>query len=172
MIFACFYFNQPFLKELLLIKKPYTTEENIRLVNRAYAIRDLTKETASVGVFWAGIIPFYSERYAIDFLGRSDPEIANLPPDLSGQVSWSGMNSVPGHNKYDLTASIIEKKPTYIQGAKWGGDDVTAWVNRYYVLVSHGGVTIPLLMDSPDVLWEHLNKFNNESPILQNGSEQ
>jgi hypothetical protein len=57
MTFAWLHFNQPFLKELLLIEKPYTTEANVTNINTAYAIRDLTKETASVGVFWAGGIP-------------------------------------------------------------------------------------------------------------------
>jgi len=151
------------LSEFLLLKNPYTTEANTQNVKTAYAIRNLTRETASVGVFWAGSIPFYSERYAVDFLGKSDPQIANRPPDLSGSISWSGMFSVPGHNKYDLTASIIERKPTYIQGTRWGRDDVTEWASNHYVSVSHFGVTLLLLKNSPDVLWERVESIANKA---------
>ena len=162
MLWACHQYDKPFLQELLLLSSPYQIESNRRNVNTAYAIRNLTKETASVGVFWAGSIPFYSERYAVDFLGKSDPQIADRKPDLSGTVSAHGMSSLPGHNKYDLTASIVERQPTYIQNTRWGSDDVTAWASNHYISVSHMGATMLLLKDSPDVIWERLENIANK----------
>ncbi len=156
MVWAVSSYNRPFIEELLLIRKPYQTDAAIANVNAAYAIKDLTKPSASVGAFWAGSIPFYSERYALDFLGKSDPRIAKMEPDLSGAVAWSRMRSVPGHNKYDLRYSIVERQPTYIQGTTWGSDDVSGWAADRYVSVVHQGARLLLLKGSPDVLWDRL----------------
>jgi arabinofuranosyltransferase len=156
MILGIFLYNKPFLGEQFLTIRPYAVEHNINNVRVAYAIKELTTESASVGLFWAGSIPYYSERYTIDFLGKSDPAIAGLKPDLSGIVSWYGMQSVPGHNKYNLHYSIVEKQPTYIQGTRWGHHDVTEWVADRYVYAQHMGVVLLLDENSPDVLWHKL----------------
>jgi len=94
--------NARFLPEALFLIKPYTVESNKINVNTAIALNELTTSDSSVGVYWAGSIPYFTNRKAIDFLGKSDRYIAKLPPDLSGKISWNGMKSVPGHNKYDL----------------------------------------------------------------------
>jgi hypothetical protein len=39
-------------------------------------------ETARIAVIWAGAIPYFSRRPAIDLLGKSDPVIAALRPRL------------------------------------------------------------------------------------------
>ena len=41
-----------------LLVSPYQVEANKENVNIAFALRDVTKTTASVGVVWAGSIPF------------------------------------------------------------------------------------------------------------------
>ena len=104
--------NRRFLGEVLL---PRMLSDNSRdYVNISVAINAATKTGASVGVIRAGTIPYYTGRIAVDYLGKNDPHIANLPPDLSGQISWNGMYSVSGHNKYDLEYSIKEQLPTYV----------------------------------------------------------
>jgi len=110
---------------------------------------------------WAGTIPYYTGLYAVDFLGKSDPWIARLAPDLSGAVSWGGMSSVPGHNKYDLTYSIGTRRPTYTQVLRWGSQDVSGLLDSTYVKVYvrfPGRETIPLflLRDSPHVVWSRV----------------
>jgi hypothetical protein len=126
--------------------------------NSALAINDLTGPQASVGVIWAGTLPYYTDLYGVDFLGKSDPIIARLKPDLSGAVSWAGMRSVPGHNKYDLNYSIVQLQPTYIQAYSWGDQTVKPWVVANYVRVEYHGVagmkTVFLRKDSPYVCWE------------------
>lgn len=169
MLLAVWHYNKPFMREFMLLDNPYTSESNVRNVNIAYAIRELTRESASVGVFWAGSIPFYSERYAFDFLGKSDPLIAALLPDLSGRISWNGMDSVPGHNKYDLTISIINRKPTYIQDDSWGSDDVSVWARKHYISVRYRGSTMLFLKDSPDVHWEKIEDIANKDILVEGG---
>jgi arabinofuranosyltransferase len=124
-------------------------------INTAIVINKLTTSDASVGVFHAGLIPYYTGREAIDFLGKCDRYIARLSPDLSGKISWLGMNSVPGHNKYDLNYSIKTLQPTYVERFYWGSQDLSEWASGKYVKVHFTGGSLFLLKDSPAVLWEN-----------------
>jgi hypothetical protein len=154
--------NSRFLPEVLSRIPPYQVDANVRNVQSALAVSEVTSREASVGVFWAGAIPYFSGLYAVDFLGKSDPYIAHLPPDLSGAIGWAGMSSVPGHNKYDLYHSIVELAPTYVQNVEvmpvpnvqWGQQDLTEWVSDHYAAVCYEGVVMNLRRDDPNVLWE------------------
>jgi len=123
-------------------------------IDTAIVINELTTADASVGVFHAGVIPYYTGRKAIDFLGKCDKYIARLPPDLTGNISARGMNSVPGHNKYDLNYSIKTLRPTYVEMFKWGSQDLSEWASDKYVTIQFSGGNLSLLRDSPAVLWE------------------
>jgi hypothetical protein len=146
--------NWGFFGEISLLKRPYTTENNQSSVDDAIAIDQLTRSDASIGVFWAGAIPYFSGRTAIDFLGKSDRYIAHLPPDMSGAVGGKGMTSLPGHNKYDLNYSIKVLKPTVVQSFKWGKQDLRLWAKTTYVPVKYQGVILSVLKNSPAILWE------------------
>ena len=142
-----------FMREILFISRPFGVSRNELEVNTAIALAQLTSADATVGVFFAGAIPYYLDRRAIDFLGKSDPYVARLEPDLSGSVAWAGMYSVPGHNKYDLHYSIQQLRPTYVQGFRWGTQDVGTWAEDYYAIVDYRGVRLFLLRSSVAVDW-------------------
>ncbi len=154
---ALFFVNQRFIREIAGFRRPFQVISNRDNVRTALAISDLTTEDSTVGVFWAGAIPYYSERRAIDFLGKSDYYIASLSPDLSGKTGWNGMLSVPGHNKYDLTYSIQELKPTFIQGYEWGSQDLSQWVTMNYQKIDINDVELYLLIDSDQVNWSKIS---------------
>ena len=145
--------NVRFMPEILFLRKAYTVEANQRNVNTAIVLSQLTTSDATIGVKWAGSIPYYTGKRAIDFLGKSDRYIAHLPPDVSGKIGWSGMKSVPGHNKYDLNYSIKALEPTYVRNFKHGPQDISQWAETRYVKVEYDGVSLFLLKDSPAVLW-------------------
>lgn len=145
--------NYRFLDQICFQNRPYQVKSNASNVNTALALNDLTKEDASVGVFWAGALPYYTHRYTIDYLGKSDTHIASLPPDTTSNVS-----GLPGHNKYDLTYSIQQLLPTYSAGFKWGNQDLVEWRDEHYRLVEYKGVKFYLLKDSPLVNWELINQ--------------
>ena len=145
-----------FYPEMLLSVKPYSAYANERNVNIAIALERVTGEDASVGVFFAGAIPYFTDRRAVDFLGKSDRYVAHLPPDLFSKVPVNGMTSLPGHNKYDLNYSIRLLEPTYVQGLKWGRQNLTKWARSTYVKVEYEGIELILLKDSPDVLWREI----------------
>ncbi len=146
--------NAYFLPEILFLERPFYVSANQHNVNIALALEEVTTQDATVGVFWAGAIPYFTERNSLDFLGKSDRYIAHLPPDLSGKISFNGMKSPPGHNKYDLEYSIKQLQPTYVQDFVWGTQDLTSWAKDYYVEVNYKGVELFLLKGSPTVLWE------------------
>jgi arabinofuranosyltransferase len=142
-----------FRREIFFLQKLYTTGANAWNVNIALAIREVTTENASVGTTAAGVMPYYSGRRAIDYLGKSDKYIAHLPPDLSGAIEWR-----PGHIKYSLEYSLKQLQPTYTETFEWGGQDLTEWASTRYVIVGYKGVSLRLLKNSPDVLWEKLGR--------------
>jgi arabinofuranosyltransferase len=148
----------PFLSDMSVRGPTSAAIANHVNTNTALALNKLTSPEASIGVIWAGTLPYYTDRKGVDFLGKSDPYIAHLKPDLSGAVSWAGELSVPGHNKYDLNYSIEELQPTYIQAFSWGDQTVKPWVVLNYVRVEYHGATetktLFLLKDSPYVCWE------------------
>ncbi len=148
----------PFLSDMSVRGPTSAAIANHVNTNTALAINKLTSPEASVGVIWAGTLPYYTDRTGVDFLGKSDPIIARLKPDLSGAVSWAGERSVPGHNKYDLNYSIVQLQPTYIQAFSWGNQTVKPWVVLNYVRVEYHGAlgtkTVFLRKDSPYVCWE------------------
>jgi hypothetical protein len=140
-------------------------------INTAIWLNDVLEPGASVGSFYAGSVPFYTGRYAVDFLGKSDRYLAALLPDTSGAVSWGGQTSVPGHNKYDLEYSILRRRPTYVQGLRWGRQDVRRSVRDVYVSVPVTFATafhdraILLLKDSTLVRWDRVRKEGTDPTI-------
>lgn len=151
--------NIKFLPEMSLLKKPYQASANQSDINTAIVITQLTTSDASVGVYRAGTIPYFTGRKAFDFLGKCDRYIARLPPDLSGIIHHGGVKSVPGHNKYDLNYSIKVLQPTYVQTFHWGSQDLSELAKNKYVRVSHNGDILYLLKDSPVVLWGKMRTY-------------
>ncbi len=92
--------NFRFMPEITMRERSREVEFSERRVNVALTLERLTTPDATIGRFGAGTVPYYSGRPAIDFLGKADPRIARLTPDLSRYR--------PGHNKYDLEYSIKE----------------------------------------------------------------
>lgn len=106
------------LKELLLIRNPYHTEDNRKMVEKALLLRKITSPEAKVAVVWAGAIPYFSDRYCIDILGKNDKYVARqkmrLSPGLTGFLDF-----YPGHLKYDYEYSIGRLKPDAVTQL-WG----------------------------------------------------
>ena len=155
--------DQGFASEIVLSTQPFSARSNWANVNTAIALDQLLTEDATVAVHWAGSIPYFTGRKAIDCLGKSDRHIAQLPPDLSGKIGWHGMSSVPGHNKYDLNYSIKTLKPTYVQKLRWGTQNLRDWAKTRYVKVEYKNTKLLLLRDAPAVLWHKLERDSGVS---------
>jgi hypothetical protein len=151
--------NTRFLPEIAMLRDFTDIRINEERVNTALAIERFTTPEATVGVFDAGAIPYYTGRPAIDFLGKADPRIARLAPDPSGFPKMKFFEDEinnPGHNKYDLGYSIKELRPTYVRGFVWGGQSALAWAQSEYVMVVYKGTLLNFLKDSGDVRWDDI----------------
>lgn len=145
--------NKAFLPWLILKDTP-GRKINQHFVETAIALDDILKPGASVGVFSAGVLPYYLPHLrAVDFLGKCDKYIARTAPHF---VEVKGLPTHPGHNKYDLKYSVLKLKPTYIEQAKWYDDDVSKEATALYLGIPYRGKVLYLLKTSPAVHWERL----------------
>jgi hypothetical protein len=71
------------------------------------ALRAATKEDATIAVTWAGEIPYFSHRTAIDLLGKSDRVVATAPRQ-------SSVGFEPGHDKWNYDYSVGELRPDVV----------------------------------------------------------
>ena len=131
----------------------------------ALILNQVLKPDATIGVLHAGGTPYYTDFRAIDFLGKCDPHIAHLKPDLDMPIHWGGMNSVPGHNKCDLGYSILYLKPTYIEAYAWANENAGKVTKQDYYYMHVPFTTaftdeyILLRRDSPLVDWEAVRRL-------------
>ena len=151
--------NYKFLGEQFYREPAYQTDAMHAYVDYALVTNEVLINNASIALVAAGTMPYYSNFKAIDMLGKSDKHVARMPPDMSGAMSWSGMRSVPGHNKYDLRYSIIGLKPTFLQCFIVGRDDLTDYALEHYARVQYKGIDVWLLANSEDVLWSKIQIY-------------
>jgi hypothetical protein len=76
-----------------------------------FIIKQSTLKDAVIAGHGAGQIPYYSERTSIDLLGKNDRIIASSKP--------VNVYFRPGHNKWDYTYSILQRKPDVVAD-EWG----------------------------------------------------
>jgi hypothetical protein len=157
--------NAEFKEEVLFEKRPMSVKYHARQVALGLALSEIALPGATVGVNWAGTVPYYSGVKGVDFLGKTDPHIASLEPDFTGALGGSlvGMVYLPGHAKYDLEYSIKKLEPTYVQFDKWGTDDLREYVREHYRTTVYMGVPFRARRDSPHLDWEKI-KANRRRP--------
>jgi hypothetical protein len=147
--------NDAFEAQYWFRSKPYQVEDNAVNVNTALILNELLSEDATVGVFWAGSIPYFTGLRGIDILGRCDPDVARLPVQTSARDREFGAERLPGHNKFNLEYSVKELRPTYLQYGSWGGQSVELWAEENYTTVWHeSGISVRLLRSDPSVRWD------------------
>lgn len=124
--------ERPSLREFFLLEKPLHVEGNEKMVRGAMRLREISAETATVAVTWAGSLPYFSDRPAIDLLGKNDKVIARQKV----HVSWSpGMltDFYPGHMKWDYDYSIRELRPDVVAGLWKGSEAIEEYLEKEYV---------------------------------------
>jgi arabinofuranosyltransferase len=140
--------NAPFAAEAHFRELPYLVDENRKNVRLAIELARLVTPEARLGLIAAGVTGYYSDNEIVDFLGKTDPHIAQLPPDL--HFGFHDLSTVPGHNKYDLNYSIVQLRPDYVQVDSWGRQTVRPFVDEHYQRVGR----LLLLRGSPRVRWD------------------
>jgi hypothetical protein len=144
--------NEPFKDEQCLRVPAYTVSMNGIRAEAALELSGYADRQASVAVFAAGVLPYYSGLRGVDAFGKSDRTIARLP----GLGFSDGKTVTPGHNKFDLQYSIVNLHPDVIFDAlAWARYDRTGildYVQAHYVERR----AFWFRRDSPHIHWDRV----------------
>lgn len=160
LIFSLINFNSIYgpkaLAEFLLIQPPLHTQDNKTMVEIALLLRRITSPQAKIAVVWAGAIPYFSDRYAIDLLGKNDKQIARERMRMS-----SGLRKFiafyPGHLKYNYGYSIGQLKPDVVVQLWSSPEEAKPYLDSNYRKVKlQGKFTLYLRNESANVLWNEI----------------
>ncbi len=166
---AVMFINMYNVKKILLIEPPPQTskpqlddtadDSNEDMVRRAVLIDRFTDPDAAVAVVWAGSLPYFADRYAIDLLGKNDPKIAFENMHTESAVAKS-KGFWPGHLKWDYDYSIGQLKPDVVVEV-WALDPQTIpALQRDYLPARFGGYHWYLRRGSPHIRWSALDLQN------------
>lgn len=141
----CFHGTQTLFYSLL-VWPPLHVEDNLKQVQNALQIREITHPTAKIGVVMAGCLPYFVDRACIDFLGKNDKLIARERAHQMKSGTAVLWEFYPGHMKWDYSYSIGKLRPDVIMDT-WYADYP---LSSYAYDASFGGY---LLSGSTNILW-------------------
>ncbi len=142
------------LGEWLLINSPLHVLDNKTMVKKAFLLTKITNARAKIAVVWAGAIPYFSDRYTIDLLGKNDKKIASEKMRVSSGLS-KFIDFYPGHLKWNYSYSIGKLKPDVVVQL-WGFKEAKPYLEDNYIKVKLQGFTLYLLKESNNVLWDKI----------------
>jgi hypothetical protein len=90
-----------------LVHNAFYVDDDAWAARYGIALRGATAVNTSIAVTWAGAIPYFSGRWSVDLLGKSDPVIART-------IRREGVGFYPGHDKWDYAYSIGRLEPDVI----------------------------------------------------------
>jgi arabinofuranosyltransferase len=148
------------LAEVLLIKPPLRSgngERNHEEVERALLLRKITTREAQIVVARAGTIPYFSDRYSIDLLGKTDRHIAHESMRTFAAGWHKLIEFRPGHMKFDYSYSIGQLRPDVVVTLWEHSKEARPYLEQYYKGVRMQGKCLYMREASVNVLWENLS---------------
>ncbi len=129
-----FGFNDPSslpCASLLLLNPPYRVPMNRLGVDLASRVQQVTDKDARIMVGGGGVTPYFSDRFSIELLGKTDRTVARENgKEIVGGSLWQSF--LPGHFKWDYHHSIAEMKPDLILDIlPWDQAGAQPWLQDY-----------------------------------------
>jgi hypothetical protein len=159
-IFSLIIFNSLYgpdaVGEWLLLNSGLLHGDDQNMVARSVLTTEITTDKARVAVVWAGILPYFTNRPAVDLLGKSDVRIAHMQArsEIAEHNPYLQLGLYyPGHMKWDYAYSIGQLKPDLVIDlwkAPWEADP---YLKADYVKIKLGSDTAYALKNSPNILW-------------------
>ena len=141
--------NIDLIRNQLLKATGMFVEIDKKMAQTGILFQRMTSSEARLAVTWAGAIPYFSDRYCIDILGKNDLFIARQKAKVD---SYKEIR--PGHNKYNYEYSIGRLKPDVITHY-WGKfEEIAPYLNVYEPFLMKYGSTVYLLKNSKNIKWE------------------
>ena len=151
------YSPNPTLQEWLLLKPPLAVADNKKMVQESLLLKEITDPEATIAVVWAGAIPYFSDRQAVDMLGKNDRIIARRKIEVpDGTEKYTAF--YPGHMKWDYSYSITELKPDVIvqlYGVTDAEIDPVLATDYWKILID--GFVLHMRTDSRHIDWNIVN---------------
>jgi len=143
------------LAGFVFINLPSNVSGNKDMVESALIIRDISTDDARIAVTWAGALPYFSERYTVDILGKTDTFIAH---EEMRQTSGLGkfVYFYPGHLKYNYEYSIGKMKPDIIVQFWENSEEAAPYVINDYRKLDVRDWFFYLRSSSKNILWDRL----------------
>jgi arabinofuranosyltransferase len=137
--------------------------ENQMDVEQALALRDATGPAATVAVMRAGTIPYFSNRTAVDLLGKNDRHIAHELPRITSNLS-AFREFRPGHVKFDFAYSLGRLAPDVVLQLRRRQELASPFLQGYEGVLLNG-VRIYVRSGSRNVFRDRLHPApNSEDP--------
>jgi hypothetical protein len=144
------------LERWALVRQPLFIEGNKEYVQIALALQKITTRQASVAVVTAGAIPYFSDRYAIDLLGKNDARIAHSQAHGAGNI-FDLERFRPGHMKWDYDYALGQLKPDVVVQLWGDAETAQVYLDRDYVVGGAAGdLAFSLRKGSPNILWQRV----------------
>ena len=148
------------LAELLLRGSHMHVQVNALMTRLARRLDTLTDRRVTLGVFWAGTLPYFLDRTAVDMLGKSDAVVAREPMHATrgpGESRWTAFE--PGHMKWDFAYSIGSLEPDVIPTLGWVNPrDAVPYLRDRYALWESGDFSAYLRLGSPHIIWAEVQR--------------
>jgi hypothetical protein len=174
--------SSPSLADLLLLNAPLHSGpggRNMQEVKESLLLQEITTDEASIAVTRAGTIPYYTERRAVDLLGKTDTYVAHEPARVRSGARpgfWRFLTFRPGHMKFDYEHSVGRLRPDVVKQLWADQHLVKPYLDEHYVKVEVEGVGMWLRRDSPHILWaraaRHSANEGQASPRSSGGTSE
>ncbi len=153
------------LERWLLLRQPTFIEGNKEYLRISLALEKITEPDAKIAVVSAGAIPYFTDRYAIDLLGKNDVIIAHQKARETGGL-FNLSNFRPGHMKWDYDYSIGELKPDVVVQLWEKTEEAQGYLDKYYVVGgAKGDLPFNLRRGSEYILWERVQLVSEASDL-------
>ncbi|MFN7037026.1 MAG: hypothetical protein ACK4SN_11740, partial [Bellilinea sp.] len=147
--------NEGELRFFFLLDRSIYVPGNERYTRDAVIIRRLTRPDASVAMIAAGNICYFSHRYCIDLLGKSDPVIARGGIQVPPNADWRELQ--PGHIKFNYQYSIGTLKPdVVVEVRRSTGDIAKKYLDEEYRMAKVNTHPMYFRKDSDKIDWVQL----------------
>ncbi|MCJ7797785.1 MAG: hypothetical protein MUQ56_13680, partial [Thermoleophilia bacterium] len=150
--------RQGLLKYAFLLERSIFVPGTERYTKDALILRRVTTSDARIAVVAAGNTPYFSNRFSIDILGKSDRKIARetarIPADADSALLFR-----PGHIKWDYAYSIGALAPDVVVEPFRDSYDEARPYLAGYVSVEINGHPAFFRKGSQRVLWSALEEY-------------
>ncbi len=148
------------LRDLLLLDRPPEYVDHLNHLKSALLCDQITDSDASIAVVWAGLVPYFSDRKAIDLLGKNDALIAHEPMHIDPLLEF-----YPGHLKWDYGYSIGTLKPDVVMELWYQSDEAALRMSLTYQKVLIDGREWYFRKDSQHIRWPELEVLRDPAPF-------